>query len=1786
MNKKYNLLSLIVFLMFMLLVIPSTYAMENESNITLTVNEEEYVLRNNDNDIYFDASAQINGDGSKNNPYNQLRQEYMRNNQRIHLASGEYLFDSSSSIQFNNLTVYGSGAANTIVRSHHVLTIAHFTLANVTFSGISIVNHGTIHITNSVLEDGIARPGVYNNSFGGAIYNPGEHYSPHLYIDNSTFRGNYAEYGGAIYMTHGTLTITNSYFENNVAYNYGGAIAAGEGSTIIIKNTEFKNDYTIDGAGGALYFKKGNVTVERSTFNDCNATFGGAICDLSSYTTITNSRFYNNRALYSGGSIYSLYGSIYASNSNFFFNSAKNGGAIFLDNATGHHIDANVFYSNEAEVCGGGIYSIYNDIPKVSNTYYNNKAQINNDLYVTKQINLWLGDGNYTLIVNNQIHDDITVFPSYYSLVDRGYVTSVKNQQSSGDCWAFAAIGALESCILKVTGDAYDLSEENMKNLISLYSDYGWNIETNTGGYDLMAVGYLTSWLGPVFEKEDRFDDHSTLSAVLHSRFHIQDIICLNRNSYLDNNEIKSAIMRYGGVVSGIHNDDNYYNEKTYGFYYNGKLERNHAVVIVGWDDNYSRYNFKNTPQGNGAWICKNSWGEEFGKDGYFYVSYYDTVLAEVGNTLASYTFILNNTVDLDKNYQYDIIGMTSFFNSGQKTVWYKNVFNSTDDELLAAFSTYFYDDADFEAQIYVNNELKYSQHGTSTAGYYTFKLDKFIPLHMGDNFEIIIKKSANYNVMVPISETKYTNKVTYTKGMSFFSYDGRRWSDLYELRVYNTENVFVSQVACIKAFTTLDTLNTIIEMKDYEVDVGENFAIEANVIDAHNHRLTVGNVIFTVNGKNYEVPISAGKAVLNYSFANEGNYTVRASFSYIHYNPSTATANVEVKKVLPNSRIVLSYDSPRVGENVDITARVYDSNNNLITSGNVAFSTNGKMESVAIKNGKAVYTTAYNNAGSFTVTAMFESTQYKSSRTTSLINVIEKVLDTTISATYSTNYNSANIVATVKDSNGNLVNSGKVTFNINGEKTTVDVNNGKATLNTLLVRSSNVYLTFEGDDYKSSSTSIRVNIVDKTPSKVSLSNIQVNVGSSVDIVARVLDSSNNAINVGSVAFTVDGRTSSVGVRNGQAILSTSFSNAGTYNVNAVFSSDYYASSSARATVTVNNVILPSKVILSDMTVNVGSSVDIVARVLDSSNNAINVGSVAFTVDGRTSSVGVRNGQAVLSTSFSNAGSYVVSAVFSGGSYSSSSARSTVTVNSVILPTKITVLNVNAMVDENVDIVAKVYDSNNNPLNVGSVIFTLNGKTSTVDVKNGQAKLSTSFSTAGTYTVTSRFSATNYQQAITTSTVSVSKSSINLKFSIDDVLYGNRPVAQITSDAAITANIIINNQAYSVNVKNGVTQFTIPDTFSIGSYNARLTYGGNNKYDAVSAFDTFSVISYTTSLTSSNVVMYYKDGSKYSVKLQDNNANPLANKAVVFNIRGVDYTRYTDYNGIASIAINLDSGKYTVSAKYSGDANHGESYVYNTIEVKSTISSNDVTKHYRNDTQYYATILDNDGKVLRNMLAQMNINGVMYYRTSSDAGVVRLNLNLEPGIYQLTLTNPVTGEMKTSYITILSKLVENHDLVKYYKNASRYSVKLLDNQGKADAGKTITFNINGVFYQRVTDSNGVARLNINLEPGKYIITAEYDGLRVSNNIEVLSILQSNDLTMRYKDGSSFRVKLLDDYGRPYSNQIVNFNINGVFYQRSTDSLGIASLNINLQKGLYIITSMYNGLSVSNTIKIL
>ena len=104
---------------------------------------------------------------------------------------------------------------------------------------------------------------------------------------------------------------------------------------------------------------------------------------------------------------------------------------------------------------------------------------------------------------------------------------------------------------------------------------------------------------------------------------------------------------------------------------------------------------------------------------------------------------------------------------------------------------------------------------------------------------------------------------------------------------------------------------------------------------------------------------------------------------------------------------------------------------------------------------------------------------------------------------------------------------------------------------------------------------------------------------------------------------------------------------------------------------------------------------------------------------------------------------------------------------------------------------------------------------------------------------------------------------------------------------------------------------------------------------------------------------------------------------------------------------------------------------------------------------------------------------------------------------------------------------------------------------------------------------------MNLQPNDYIITAEYKNCRVSNKIKVLPVLSAKDISMKYRDGTQFVATLVDGQGKALANEKVEFNVNGVFYYRNTDSNGQAKLNINLQAGKYIITSSYNGANIAH-----
>ena len=433
-------------------------------------------------------------------------------------------------------------------------------------------------------------------------------------------------------------------------------------------------------------------------------------------------------------------------------------------------------------------------------------------------------------------------------------------------------------------------------------------------------------------------------------------------------------------------------------------------------------------------------------------------------------------------------------------------------------------------------------------------------------------------------------------------------------------------------------------------------------------------------------------------------------------------------------------------------------------------------------------------------------------------------------------------------------------------------------------------------------------------------------------------------------------------------------------------------------------------------------------------------------------------------------------------------------------------------------------------------------------------------------------------------TVNVTVSKVPTEITVDtaslDLFVGDETVIVATLTPADAGNVTYTSSDDSI-----VTVNADGKVFAVSEGNATVTvsYAGDDKYNPIETKVTVTVKKDTSDIIiAPDVTKYYKGSEKFVVTVTDHKGNPLADKTVEININGKTYTRTTDANGTASMAIGLPSNTYNVTVTVDNQT------VNSAITVLSTVNGTDVIKMYRNDTQYYATFLDSEGKYLKNgTTVKFNINGIMYERKiSGDKGLAKLNINLPAGEYIITAINPVNGEMEANNITVLSTITENKDITKYYKNATQYTVKVLGADGKAvGAGQTVKFNINGVFYERKTDESGTAKLSINLPAGDYVITAEYNGCKVANNITVLPVLSAKDITMKYHDGTQFTATLVNGQGKPYAEQKVQFNINGVLYKKETDSKGQAKLNINLLAGEYIITSSYNGFNIANKITI-
>ncbi|WP_296861767.1 hypothetical protein [uncultured Methanobrevibacter sp.] len=310
------------------------------------------------------------------------------------------------------------------------------------------------------------------------------------------------------------------------------------------------------------------------------------------------------------------------------------------------------------------------------------------------------------------------------------------------------------------------------------------------------------------------------------------------------------------------------------------------------------------------------------------------------------------------------------------------------------------------------------------------------------------------------------------------------------------------------------------------------------------------------------------------------------------------------------------------------------------------------------------------------------------------------------------------------------------------------------------------------------------------------------------------------------------------------------------------------------------------------------------------------------------------------------------------------------------------------------------------------------------------------------------------------------------------------------------------------------------------------------------------------------------------VKIADNIFSPTPRELYPKEVFNEAYIKFVNNTGTFSIKLPLSTHEVFppgVLIEVEWYNAYSYNFIYDSfdemlVQTRNFPGAKDLVKIYKNDTQFVV-----DARKLSCDNITFKVNGVSYVRDVNESGFAKLNINLNPGIY--TIESFTHNYQFNKTITVLPTIIADN-LVKYYKNDV--------------ASQNVTFNINGVFYTRQTNDDGIACLNINLNPGEYIITVidPLTGLQMSYNITVLPVLYGMDVISYYDGTYDYTVKLVDGKGNALPNQIITFNINGLIYNSTTDANGKARLFVSLMPGRYIVTAKYLSSEISNNIVIL
>ena len=664
----------------------------------------------------------------------------------------------------------------------------------------------------------------------------------------------------------------------------------------------------------------------------------------------------------------------------------------------------------------------------------------------------------------------------------------------------------------------------------------------------------------------------------------------------------------------------------------------------------------------------------------------------------------------------------------------------------------------------------------------------------------------------------------------------------------------------------------------------------------------------------------------------------------------------------------------------------------------------------------------------------------------------------------------------------------------------------------------------------------------------------------------------------GNIAVVVDGDKYDVAIVNGSAKLTLSDLPAGVYYIEAKYNGNSIVTESYNSTKFTIDLI-DSSIAVEAKDIKCGEEAVITATVTNGAT-----GTVTFFVNGKTYVVDITDSVATLKIADLTTGDYPVFAYYNGDKYYKTSYNSTTfNVAKLASTTTVNVSDIKVGEDAVISIAVPEITSGVVSVTVGDAIYN-------VAVVDGKGTLTLSGLASGSYDVVAKFNGDDkYLASEDSAKFNVTKLASTIDIAVDNIKVGENAVISVALPEDATGEVIIsvNGKNYTVMTKYGMANVTISDLAN-GTYSVDVFYNGDDIYAPIknsTAFTVSKVSDYNMTVDIADIVK--GENATITVSVPEDGTG-----SVVVTINGTDY-KGTVVNGTAKVIIpGLDEGTYKVVTFYTGDNKYDSMIVNGTITVnkntKTTLTMDNLVKYFNGPQKLMAKLVDGFGNPIANATVYFTINGKVYARITDENGTASIAIRLLPGEYKVSALFNGTDDYDVAAVNA-SVLVKNtilgNDTTLYFRNGTQYVAKFLDSNGKALANTDVKFNINGVFYTRVTDENGMARLNIRLDPASYIITAynPVTGEQKANEVTVLPRIIAKDLSMKYLDGSTFNATLVDGQGKAIAGVNITFNINGVFYHRTTDADGVTKLNIRLMPGEYIITSMYDECWASNKI---